>query len=106
MKFKYKQNFTVVQTIKNKMTGVVSGRFVVCKFDENGELETKDPKIIHILKTKLPGCTWDEEDNQEVKLEEVKEILSEEEIRALAKEKKIKSWHVKSIENLKKELEV
>ena len=82
MKFRFAQNHTVIQTIKNKQTGVVTGRFVVCKFDENGELETNDPKLIHILKTKLKGCTWDEEDNQEVTLEEVKEILSDEELKA------------------------
>lgn len=102
MKFKFAQNHTVIQTIKNKQTGVVSGRFVVCKFDEKGELETNDPKLIHILKTKLPGCTW--EDEKTVKLEEVKEILDEQELRQLAKEKGVKSWHVKSITNIKKEL--
>ena len=79
MKFKYGQNHTVIQTLKHKITGATS-RFVVCKFDENGELETNDPKLIHILKTKLHGCTWDEEGNVEVKPEEVKEILSDEEL--------------------------
>ncbi len=79
MKFKYGQNHTVIQTIKHKITGATS-RYVVCKFDEKGELETQDPKIIHILKTKLPGCTWDEEDSIDVELEEVKEILDDEEL--------------------------
>jgi len=100
MKFKFAQNHTVIQTIKNKQTGA-SNRFVVCKFDENGELDTQDPRIIHILQTKLPGCTWE---GQEVELEEVKEILSDDEIRQLAKSKGIKSWHVKKIDNIKKEL--
>lgn len=103
MKFKFAQNHTVIQTIKNKQTGATN-RFVVCKFDENGELETNDSKLIHILQTKLPGCTWDEEVNVEVTKEEVKEILSDDEIRELAKEKGIKSWHVKKIDNIKKEL--
>jgi hypothetical protein len=80
MKFRYGQNHTVIQTIKHKITGATN-RYVVCKFDDNGELETNDPKLIHILKTKLPGCTWDEEDNIEVKTEEVKEILSDEELK-------------------------
>lgn len=101
MKFKFAQNHTVIQTIKNKQTGA-SNRFVVCKFDENGELETKDPKIIHILQTKLPGCTWEGLEN--VTTEDVKEILSDDEIRQLAKAKGIKSWHVKKIDNIKKEL--
>lgn len=106
MKFKYGQNHTVVQTMKSKQTGKVLKRFVVCKFDENGELETNDPMLIHILKTKLPGCTWDESDpeNITVKPEEVREILSDDEIRQLAKEKGVKSWHLKGIDKLKEEL--
>lgn len=101
MKFYYGQNHTVIQNVKNKISGHTS-RFAVCKFDENGELETNDPKIIFILQNKLPGCTWDED--VVVKAEEVKEILSDDDIRELAKEKGIKSWHVKKIDNIKKEL--
>lgn len=104
MKFYFGQNHTVIQTIKNKI-GKSTSRFVVCKFDENGEFETDDPKLIHILKTKLNGCTWDEEDSVEVKAEEVQEILSDDDIRQLAKAKGIKSWHLKAIKTLKKELE-
>lgn len=101
MKFKYGQNHTVIQTIKNKQTGATN-RYAICKFDENGELETEDPKIIFILQNKLPGCTWEGEET--VEAEEVQEILSDDDIRQLAKEKGIKSWHVKKIDNLKKEL--
>ena len=104
MKFRYGQNHTVIQTIKHKITGATN-RYVVCKFDDNGELETSDPKLIHILKTKLPDCTWDEEGDVTVEPVEVKEILSDDEIRQLAKSKGVKSWHVKKIENIKKELE-
>ena len=104
MKFFYKQNHTVVQTMTNKQTGAVLGRYAVCKFDENGELETNDPKIIHILQNKLPDCTWEGE--QEVKVEDIAGIFDDDEIRKLAKEKKIKSWHVKSPETLRKELGV
>ncbi len=104
MKFKYGQNHTVIQTIKHKITGATN-RYVVCKFDENGELETNDPKIIHILKTHLIGCTWDEEDEVIVTKEEVKDILSDDEIRELAKEKGVQSYWNKKIENIKNELE-
>lgn len=102
MKFYYGQNHTVIQTIKHKQTGA-SNRFVVCKFDDKGEFETNDPRIIHILQTQLTGCTWEGE--EVVKKEEVKEILSDEELRSLAKEKGIKNWHNKKIENILKELE-
>lgn len=77
MKFYFGQNHTVIQNVTNKQTGAVN-RFVVCKFDENGELETNDPKLIHILQTKLPGCTWEGEET--VDLKEIKEILSDEEL--------------------------
>lgn len=101
MKFHYKPNETVVQNIKNKMSGVIT-KHVVCKFDENGELETDDKKIIWILQNKL-DCTWE---GKEVETEEVKEILDDEEIRGLAKEKGIKFYWNKKIDNLKKELGV
>jgi len=101
MKFKYGQNHTVVQTIKNKVTGVTN-RFAVCKFDDNGELETTDKKIIHVLQNHLPGCTWE---GKEIEAEKVVEILSDTELRTLAKRKGIKSSHNKSISKIKKELE-
>ena len=103
MKFHYEPNHTVIQSIKNKRTDKVT-RFVVCKFDENGELETNDDKIIFVLQNKLHGCTWDE--GKTVKAIEVLDVLSDEDIRELAKEKGIKSWHVKKIDKLRKELEV
>ena len=102
MKFYYGQNHTVIQNIKNKISGAVN-RYAICKFDEKGELETSDPKLIFILQNKLPGCTW--ESKEKVEAEEVKEILSDDDIRQLAKTKGVKSWHIKSIENIKKELE-
>lgn len=105
MKFEYVQNYTVIQTITNKVTGA-KNRYAICKFDENGELETNDPKLIHILQNKLVGCTWDEEaeDSIVVKAEEVQEILSDDDLRQLAKSKGIKHWHNKKIVNIKKEL--
>ena len=78
MKFKYNPNHAVIQTIKNRQTGA-SNRFLVCTFDDNGELETNDPKIIHILQTKLIDCKWDS--NETVKLNEVKEILTDKELK-------------------------
>lgn len=101
MLFKYTPNHSVVQTITQKQTGKQS-RFVVCKFDENGELNTNDDKIIHILQTKLNGCTW--EGDKTINPVDVVDILSDDEIRQLAKEKGIKSWHVMNIENLKRKL--
>lgn len=102
MLFKYEPNHSIIQTIEQKQTGK-KHQFVVCKFDENGELETNDDKIIHILQTKLNGCTWEE--GKTVNPLDVIDILSDDDIRKLAKEKGIKSWHVTSIENLKKKLQ-
>lgn len=101
MKFKFGQNHTVIQTIENKITGS-KNRYAICKFDDNGEFETEDPKLIFILQNKLIGCTWDE--GPVVEAEEVQEILSDDDIRQLAKSKGVKSWHVKAIKTLKKEL--
>ena len=101
MKFNYKPKEAIVQNIKNKQTGIIS-RHLVCVFDNNGELETDDPRIIHILQTKIPDCTWE---GELVKAEEVKEILDDAEIRKLAKDKGISHWHNKSIKRLKEELE-
>lgn len=93
MKFYYKPKETIVQNIKNKQTGAIN-RFVVCVFDANGEFETIEPRIIHILQTKLPGCTWDEE--RKVELKDVKEILSDEEL----KESGLKRFHEMSYKEL------
>ena len=101
MLFHYKPKEAIVQNIKNKQTDKIS-RHLVCVFDAEGQLETEDPKIIYILQNKIPGCTWD---GEEVKAEEVKEILDDTEIRQLAKAKGISHWHNKSIDRLKKELE-
>jgi len=103
MKFKYTPKEAIVQNIKNKLSGNIT-RHVVCVFDNNGEFETEDEKVIWILQNKLPGCTWDSMD--EVKAEDVKDILSDDDLRQLAKEKGVRNWHNKKIENIKKELEV
>jgi len=95
MKFKFAQNHTVIQTIKNKMTGATN-RFVVCKFDDKGELETKDPKIIYVLQNKLPGCTWE---GKEVEPERVRNFLSDDDL----KEEGIKSYADMSYQELQVE---
>lgn len=71
-------------------------RFVKCpnkiRFDEKGIFETENKYLIKRLSIKFETL----EDTEE---------LNEEKIRQLAKEKGIKSWHVKSIERLLQELE-
>ena len=105
MKFKYKPNEFVIQTITNKLTGHIS-KHTVCRFDAQGELETFDKKVIFILQNKLIGCTWEHNVfEKDVKAEEVQDILSDDDIRKLAKEKGIKSYWNKKIENIKSELE-
>lgn len=103
MKFYFEPNHTVIQRMKQKITGKIT-QHVVCKFDEKGECKTDDPKIQYILQKKLIGCTWDAEEPM-IKQEEVKEILDDTEIRQLAKAKGISHWHNKNIDRLKKELE-
>ena len=116
MKFKFEPNRAIVQNLKNKMTGKVT-KFLVCTFDENGEFETNDQRIINVLKTKLLGVTWEEEIPVEGSDEVVQIIekesnpneldhLTDDDIREMAKNNGIKSWHVKSIKRLKKELGV
>ena len=82
----------VVQT--RKMT--FGNKFAVVplfKFDENGCAEIDETKFSQTDLSKITTL---------FKLNE----QSEDDIRQMAKEKGIKSWHVKSIETLKKELGV
>jgi len=69
------------------------------RFDAQGVAELDDTKVCPTDKLKLERLFGGL--NQVAKAE-----MSDEEIRALAKERGIKSWHTKSITNLKKELEV
>lgn len=74
------------------------------RFDANGIFETEHPYMIKRLKQKFEIV----EEMKEVILEKqetLEEEIDEEAIRKLAKESKIKSWHVKSIDRLLKELE-
>ena len=73
------------------------------RFDSNGEYETDSPLMIKALKQRFGEKQT--EIHQDIEATEELE-LTEEQIRLLAKEKGIKSWHVKSIETLRKELGV
>lgn len=73
---------------------------VLCKFI-NGEYYTTDEREKEILRN--IGFKYDDEDEIPI-IEDDAEEENEEYIRQLAKEQGIKSWHVKSIDNLKKEL--
>lgn len=102
MKFYSEPNMLV----RPRKTGMLR-RVKPFRFDSNGVYETDNPHLIKVLSRRFK---YDLESSEEVVdiTEEVQEksVLSEEEIRVMAKEKGIKSWHVKSIETLKKELEV
>lgn len=74
------------------------GRFKIVpwfKFDENGMVELDDSKLSKLDQDKLKKKFHSE----------LKEY-TEEELREMAKEKGIKSWHVKSVDKLKQELGV
>ena len=75
---------------------------LLCRF-VNNKFHTTDPYIKQKLDTL--GYIADREDEIVIiEDEEELQIESEDDIRAKAKELKIKSWHVKSIENLKAEI--
>lgn len=67
------------------------------RFDSNGEYETESPLMIKALKQRFGEKQTESPQETE---------LSEDEIRQLAKEKGIKSWHVKAVDTLRKELGV
>lgn len=103
---KLKAMFEVVETESNKMS-----------FDEMVTNKIKETIAKHDFKKAQEQTLKELEDRKEIETteevveettEEVKtnpyDSMSEEELRALAKEKKIKSWHVKGVEKLKKEL--
>jgi len=79
------------------------------RFDENGEFETDNKYLIKTLIGKFKSDNKEPLiDKEVVTKEKANETIeySEEELRAMAKEQKIKSWHVKSVETLKEELGV
>lgn len=83
------------------------------RFDDNGEFETENVRLINALKKRFKH-------EEKVSLEKTEKIsepiieiesevipleeLPEDQIRELAKEKKIKNWHNKKIETLILEL--
>lgn len=88
MKFYGEPNQLVRVNKKGKLRRVRDFRF-----NENGVYETDNPHLINALKRRF-------------KAEETVVEHSDDDIRKMAKEKGIKSWHIKSIETLKKELGV
>lgn len=71
MKFYATPNITVMQRIRNRFNGTFKNS-IVCRFDENGELETHDPIIQDILMKRFNGCTWDKEEIEIVNIEKKK----------------------------------
>jgi len=90
---------------------------VMFRFDTKGEFITDDPEIIKRAKGYFDCLELEvvevgekvdktfEEPKLVITHKEI-EVTSDEGIRKLAKDKKIKSWHVKSIETLKEEMGV
>lgn len=93
MKFKGEPNKLVrITKIKKHLVRKVPKAI---RFNKDGIYETENPYLCKKLSYKF-----------EVVSEEIKEQEeTEEELRQRAKEAGIKSWHLKTIENLKKELE-
>lgn len=96
MKFYAEPNLLV----RPRKTGVFR-KIKPFRFDANGMYETENKHLIKALSRRFKS---DLEPAEE--LEEIKEELTDEAIRLMAKEAKIKSYHVKSIERLKEELGV
>jgi len=95
MKFYAEPNLLV----RPRKTGVFR-KIKPFRFDANGMYETENKHLIKALSRRFSA-----------ELEPVEEVieekqLSDNEIRLMAKEAKIKSYHVKSIDRLKEELGV
>ena len=89
--------------VRPRKNGVMK-RFRTFRFDKDGEYETDNLILIKALSVHFSTVPLNQsEEHQEI---ELSEELTEEQLRVLAKEKGIKSWHVKSIEKLKEELGV
>ena len=92
--------------VRPRKNGVMK-RFRPFRFDNNGEYETDNPILVKALKQRFSTDVNDvSQKNNEDVIELIDDELTEESIRQLAKDRKIKSWHVKSIETLKEELGV
>lgn len=92
----------VVQT--RKMT--VGNNFAVValfRFDSNGFADVDESKLSPTDISKLKAM-FKVLDGDMPKVQEVKEELTEEQLRKLAKDQGVKSWHTKSIKTLKGEL--
>lgn len=98
MLFKGEPNLQIQRRVK--MQGRVGWKnIVIGHFDDNGLFETNDESIIERMKVHYEVVEHEA-------FEQEPKQFTDEEIRCLAKEQGIKSWHLKSIEKLKEELEV
>jgi len=86
------------QLVRFQTKSLRNGRKTGIRFDKDGIYETENPRLIKALKNRFEVVAEVEE--AVVKEEE----LTDEEIRQMAKEKHIKSWHVKAIDTLKSEM--
>lgn len=75
------------------------------RFDADGIFETENKYLIKRLSQKFESFIDVEFEEVEDAIQEEEKETEEEEIRLRAKEEGIKSWHVKSIDRLIKELE-
>ena len=103
MKYKAEPNLNIIRRTKRQFgnTFVLKN---IAQFDENGIFETFDEKLIEILDKSYDCIRLDEYKMADEKI--LVAEMTDEEIRALAKEKKIKSWNLKSISKLKTEMGV
>jgi hypothetical protein len=99
MKFYAEPNLLV----RPRKTGVFR-RIKPFRFDANGEYETENKHLIKVLSRRFGGDETIAEELTE--FEEIDKVLTDDEIRVMAKDAKIKSWHIKSIEKLREELGV
>lgn len=97
MKFKGTPNLLV------RINKPRKGEVKLFVFDENGLYETNHPITMARMKANYEEVIEEPEEIIEVIEEELE--INEKELRQRAKEAGIKSWHVKSIDNLIKELE-
>jgi hypothetical protein len=87
--------------IRPRKTGPLK-RIKPFRFDENGVYETENKYLIKVLSARFSSL---EADSVAITAE-ISEELTDDEIRQMAKEQGIKSWHVKKINKLKEELGV
>lgn len=103
LKFKAEPNLFV--RLSNKYVQRATGKKGFY-FDDKGEYETENEVLINVLSQNFEIIEKIKEENSVNETGDTinYEDIADEQIRALAKENKIKSWHNKKIENLIAEL--